>query len=73
MHGSVRSGPGCTEAEEIRLCRSEGKGCPPRGAMRLVLPTRTAVHEPKPALTVSLLPASSLVSLSFQKKDREGR
>lgn len=41
--------------------------------MRSVLPTRTAVGEPKPALTVSLLPANSLVSLSFQKRDREER
>lgn len=39
-----------------------------KGAVRLVLPTRAAVGEPKPALTVSLLPTSSLVSLSFQKR-----
>lgn len=44
-----------------------------KGAVRLVLSTRTAMGEPKPALTVSLLPASSLVSLSFQERDGEGR
>lgn len=71
MHGPVGSSLGCTEAEEIRPCRLEGKECQPRGAVRLVLPTGTAVGEPKPALTVSLSPASS--RLSFQKRDREGR
>lgn len=56
---------GAAWAEEIRLCRSEGKECQPKGPVRLVLSTRTAMGEPKPTLTVALLPASSFSFFLF--------
>lgn len=73
VHGPVQSSLGCTEAEEIRALQVTRKGMSAKGTVRLVLSARTAMDEPRPALTVSLLLASSLVSPSFQVRDKEER